>query len=604
MAEKTAKLNFRTDGLNQIPAQAKNAETGVRRLGDASAKTEARLKSIGKSAARGFDAIVKPAAAIFGGLSLAGGIKQAVSLDKTLASLKATAGLTESQVAGLRDRINDLAGATGTLPEDLAGAFLAFRDADGDMGVARDIMGEIAQVAKATGAEINDVATIAANLQGNLKLSKDETLDALAAFQKLGKISDLAGALPAVLKQGRAFGFQGAQGAGQIAGAVGVATGLAGGNEEEGAARIAALLKDLKTSSKQLKKGGVNIFDKAGNVKSFDEIIDAVLKKSKGSQKKLSESFGLSAQSAETLLGFGGAGGISDAARQALAAPGAGSGAQQIRANFEAATTGVGAAAFQLEQAQAKAAAALTGFSTTLTSFAAQNPVLAAGGAVGAAVGGSMLLDAVKSGVGSLVSRLFRGKGAAGSAAAAALGGGEVQQVEVINFPAGFGGGASSVAGGAGSVFTQPLAQVSTAAKAMGALGALAAGFSIGTFLDEKFKWSDSLSDWAVGLMKRSPQAITGEANAGQLEAQARQLGELKSRGVQQITGADGSTSALTEETARAQLTEAATRMGVGSEQLAAMLPQLLEAFRNPTIVVRPAQGVDKLDVSYARGKF
>ncbi|MCA9530474.1 MAG: phage tail tape measure protein [Myxococcales bacterium] len=199
------------------------------------------------------------------------------------------AGLTEKQTAEMQKALADIGERTKTSTLGLLKAVSLTQEKFSQLADAKspqamkdylDSLEFFAKVSRATGAQIGDVASAAAQLQGQLHLNADEAKNAIAALVKAGldgsiTLEDFAGTFA------KSFGtFALARGAGgesaaKEVGAVANAIAKTFTSPEQAQTRLEALLNTLATKPVQerLEKQGVYVTDDKGNLRALPEIV-------------------------------------------------------------------------------------------------------------------------------------------------------------------------------------------------------------------------------------------------------------------------------------------------------------------------------------------
>lgn len=264
-------------------------ETGLRAarkrlMGFASSTGKAAmggLKGIGSALGTGFG--IQGAGMIS---DMVGGV---VDLERALTRLQINGSMTEGQMAKFRATLMDVSKATGVGRDKITEAASAYVAATGDAQGATEAMGLFADVNKATGASMADIASTAAALRTNLKIDPKDfrgAFDVLATQGKMGavEIANLATELSNVAPMFARFGGgTGAAGLAQM-GAVLQTMRKDFGSVEETATGFKAIMSQLMRNSGDLKKVGVNVFatdpkTKKKTVRNFLDIADEIGKK-------------------------------------------------------------------------------------------------------------------------------------------------------------------------------------------------------------------------------------------------------------------------------------------------------------------------------------
>jgi TP901 family phage tail tape measure protein len=607
VATETLNVRVTSTGTDQLARGFGRVEQSIRRTGSASTRASQQM-------ARGFSAAKTAIAGYLGVAALARGGKAILAFDDALSRLQVDANLSNKEALKLRDSVLALSGALGIPKEQLSGSLQVFQDFGGYLGFGRDIMRDLAKFSKATGTSMDDAATIAATLHGNLKMNKEEVLDTLPAMKRMadaGQISMkmMAGVMPSLLGAGATMGFKGQRGVEQMGTALQV-VGAAGKGPQESATSAIALLRELKQKAKEFEKQGIKVLDKDGTMRDVTDVMREIAQKSGGLLTKGPGAlFG-----ADAAMAAGAFFGNIDAktgqwtqgstAERVMAASKEGK-AADIDVWLKKTLGGIGSESEKIKQALAKLDAAFQTYGQKVLVWAAQNPY----GAAGAALGG---LVALKGGGGLLKWLLSRGKGGGGGIAGAT----GVQPVFVVNMPgAHFGqaaayglgpggaGGPASAAGKAGRL----AGLAGKLGGAAGVLGAAGAGYALGSWIDQKTGASRHLADALVGATAgraaRRRTAAHGKAvGISTVGDQASALVRLAQSGVGSFESAPGHRQALTGESAAAFLRESAQKQGVSQEALAPILRAMLEELKRAPVQLKTG-GIDGVRVEAGRGR-
>lgn len=599
MALKT-KISIDTGDFGKLGAAARRAGQSFTRLGSTVTQTFGR--NIGSSIS-GASLHLKSFMAIAAGGSIALGAKRVLDYQKRLSLLKVNASLSEKQVALLDQNLRNVGGEVGVSSQEMMDAMMVFQDFGGQLEFGASMAKELAKFSKATNTPMQDAAMVSASIHQNLKLTKEETLDAMVAMKKFadaGNISmgEIAGSLSKAISDATGKGFTGTRAVQQLGASLQVIGKSTGGSPEEAQTRLRAFMNDILQKQKQIEKTtGFSVVNKDGTLKDLDIITDEMLKRTKGNTGAMFSKLGLSGESVGVLSAFGGASGISDDTRKMFDA-GKGARGSQIDEMFSKFTSGIGEASHRYEVATAQLTNALEKYGQGAIGFAMENKGLAAGGAIG----GYIAMKALPKIGGALMRKMIGGK--AGDAIGQ-LAGSDGQNVFVTNWPGSFGGGAGvpSVVGTGGGAAARGGMGLLGKAGLIGLAGA--AGYGIGTLADQQFGLSDKIS---TALTDPSSRLRAHAENVGQQSVfnQAERLSQLRASGLSSFEVAPGRRSDLDLENMIAVLQIAAQKQGVSAEAFQRMVPQLERiatgAEKAPQVVVRTESGLDKPSVQFARG--
>lgn len=194
MAERTLSVKLRADigQYRKAMADASKSTDQVARAGQALQNAGARISSVGDNLTK---SVTLPLA-----LAGAAAVKMAGDFDATFTQMQTLAGVTGSEVDGLKDSVLDLAGETGKAPQELAEALYFLRSSG--LGGA-EAMDALEASAKASAAGLGDTVVLADAVSSAMMAYSDAGLtaadatDVLVATARAGKAepAELAGQL-------------------------------------------------------------------------------------------------------------------------------------------------------------------------------------------------------------------------------------------------------------------------------------------------------------------------------------------------------------------------------------------------------------------------
>ncbi len=184
MADRTLQVKLRADvgQYRKAMADASKSTDQVARAGQALQNAGGRISSVGDNLTK---SVTVP-------MALAGvaAVKMAGDFDQAFTQMVGLAGVSASEVDGLKDSVLDLAGETGRAPQELAEGLLMIRSAGLSGQDALDVL-EASAKAAATG--MGDTATVAnaltnvMNGYGAGNITAAEAMDVLTASVREGK---------------------------------------------------------------------------------------------------------------------------------------------------------------------------------------------------------------------------------------------------------------------------------------------------------------------------------------------------------------------------------------------------------------------------------
>lgn len=232
------------------------------------------------------------------GAVLAAG-KQIVDFDSKLARLAIQGNITAEEQIKLREEIIKTANATGQGWNRMLGSSDAIVQRLGDMGLARDLMKDLGIAATATGAPMEDLGALAANLYQKIGISKDEMFSALNSLTAQGKMG--AFTLEHMAAQGERlfaaasrFDIKGLDRFKKFGALVQISQ-MGTGSPEQATTAIEGMLSDIISKYKQIRKfTGVDIFTDSSrkNLKDMDLIIKGIITGAGGDKTIMQKIFG------------------------------------------------------------------------------------------------------------------------------------------------------------------------------------------------------------------------------------------------------------------------------------------------------------------------
>lgn len=281
---------------------------------EASARAQFVQSTIGRSADRVFGtvrAVGTAGAAMLGigGAALgAAAIGQATRMDdsvrRMIINARGPGQASAYEPEKLRGQLTRTAIETGTSPEALAAAGQTFVAKTGDIKTAVENMKTFATVAQATGANVEDVASAAADLSQKFDINKPkEMADALSVLVFQGKkgafeLRDMAETFPEMAAAAQRAGLTGVAGMKTLGGLAQIARQSTGsGAEASTAAQM--MLTQLTNKSGELASGEalggkrVSVFSDANKTKARDvpEVLAEIISKSGGNREQMSKLF-------------------------------------------------------------------------------------------------------------------------------------------------------------------------------------------------------------------------------------------------------------------------------------------------------------------------
>lgn len=288
----------------QIDAWANHAKQKVDQANTGIAASFKRLG--GKIDAKVMGLAANPLAMIGGVAGILMASRNIIELDHTLTTLRLNAGKTAEEQMILRKEILATAMTVGQSSRDMSLAMSLIVDKTGDFDFADKSIGGLGKVSTAMAADLQDVARLAASLKNNMNMSGDEVYKAMDIIATQGNIGSLV--FEKLVRQserlfaaGKAVGLKKTQ----FSEFGGFIQGIAGvfGTEEELSTSVMNIATRLRTERPKIESAiGISLFDKEGNLKSFKDTIEALVKYSGGDLALLNDIFGESSKAFIPLL--------------------------------------------------------------------------------------------------------------------------------------------------------------------------------------------------------------------------------------------------------------------------------------------------------------
>jgi hypothetical protein len=486
VSEFAARFRIQLDGGQEFIAWTEKANAGVKQLErnhtSAMSMMSRSLKATAEDTMRLGLALGKTALSVGNlNLGLAAQAKGILEFRNNVTQLATTANVAESSIGGLRDQIQNVAIATGQMREHVSDALGAFVEKTGNIDAARKNLELYAKTARATNADLAEVALVGAELSQKMGIHDQRSaLGILAAQSDKGAIEfrHLAVQGPRLFSEAAGAGFKGEEGVRKIGGLAQVFAEGVGG--PTAAARVATSVENLfsdvsRPKGQALLRGlGIEVGDR-----DAIEIAKDVVRLFHGKDRDISESGVFRVQALRGVKQLSRDyrehhGEFEDLAKFTNAGGGDTIIDTKFARNMKTGQAGLDVAKERIKRAYDKGIGDATewvarngsGAIAGGVEWATEHPGMA-GGALLAGVFGRNLLKAHRS-------------GGAGNLISGALGMGGAQRVFVVNWPGTLAGpGGSGGPGGAAGKFGK-------VANVLGALGTgLAAGAALGSYLEE-----------------------------------------------------------------------------------------------------------------------
>lgn len=234
----------------------------------------------------------------FAGIAgLAVAAKQVLEFETRLTRLQISSRSTAGAMAKLRDRIFQVAQLRGVSSDQLLGGLEQFVALTGDIDTAAGALDTFALVAAATGARMEDISVTAAALRTNMGVTAAQMEQAFGILLVQGKsgaveLKDLSGIVAGLTPQFSQFGNVGTAGLAEM-GALLQVMRAGFGSAAETATGLSSLMTAMVKNAKNLRRIGVNPFEKDGKtLRNMTDVVFDLIKRSKGNPEVLQKVLG------------------------------------------------------------------------------------------------------------------------------------------------------------------------------------------------------------------------------------------------------------------------------------------------------------------------
>lgn len=225
--------------------------------------------------------------------------KENMEIDKRLMGLRIQGRNPGEAGVGMQDLQNATHGTAtkyGRDTGDVVSAMESIVSKTGDMKFALSSLDVIGKASMATGADMKDLGSVAADLMQKFDIKTPEELNAaLATLAMQGKkgafeLKNMAEEFPEIAAAAANYGLRGSAGMNQLGGMAQIArTGTGTAAEASTATRM--LFSDLTHNAGKLKAAGINVFDKNNRGKDLTTLLPDIIAKTKGDPTKLQDYF-------------------------------------------------------------------------------------------------------------------------------------------------------------------------------------------------------------------------------------------------------------------------------------------------------------------------
>ena len=268
------------------------------------ARARASIARVGSSLKGLADRIVTP----FNSLVLGGGLGMAIKnvgdLSESLMYYGMAAKKSDADTKVFRESLHKMAVETGVDADTILAGISRIGEVTGDFDFSEQMGETLAKAAKASGASVDELAAVAASMKTSMGWGAEQIASSFNSLIIQGDqgsytLQKFAAEGKALLAAASSFGIKSQD---QFAnfGAYLQVMNTSIKSEAELTTSVSSLFSELIGKAKNLKKIGVRVFDKDGNLNDFDDIMHQLMEKTDGNIKKISPMFGASALKALT----------------------------------------------------------------------------------------------------------------------------------------------------------------------------------------------------------------------------------------------------------------------------------------------------------------
>lgn len=267
-------------------------------------RARASIARVGSSLKGLADRMVTPfnSLVLGGGLGIA--IKNVGDLSESLMYYGMAAKKSDADTKVFRDSLHKMAVETGVDADTILAGISRIGEVTGDFDFSEQMGETLAKAAKASGASVDELAAVAASMKTSMGWGAEQIASSFNSLIIQGDqgsytLQKFAAEGKALLAAASSFGIKSQD---QFAnfGAYLQVMNTSIKSEAELTTSVSSLFNELIGKAKDLKKIGVRVFDKDGNLNDFDDIMHQLMEKTDGNIKKISPMFGASALKALT----------------------------------------------------------------------------------------------------------------------------------------------------------------------------------------------------------------------------------------------------------------------------------------------------------------
>ncbi len=267
-------------------------------------RARASIARVGSSLKGLADRMVTPFNSLVLGGSLGMAIKNVGDLSESLMYYGFAAKKSDADTKVFRESLHKTAVETGVDADTILAGISRIGEVTGDFDFSEQMGETLAKAAKASGASVDELAAVAASMKTSMGWGAEQIASSFNSLIIQGDqgsytLQKFAAEGKALLAAASSFGIKSQD---QFAnfGAYLQVMNTSIKSEAELTTSVSSLFNELIGKAKDLKKIGVRVFDKDGNLNDFDDIMHQLMEKTDGNIKKISPMFGASALKALT----------------------------------------------------------------------------------------------------------------------------------------------------------------------------------------------------------------------------------------------------------------------------------------------------------------
>lgn len=292
----TSELTLR---IGADPAKLQNGlSRSTKAVDNFATRAKASISRLGGAINGVADKLVTP----FNSLLLGGGIGMAMKnvgdLSQSLMYYGMAAKKSDADTRAFRESLHNMAVQTGVDANTILAGISRIGEVTGDFDFSEQMGATLAKAAKASGASVEELASVASSMKVSMGWGAEQISQAFNSLIIQGDqgsytLQKFAGEGKALLAASSSFGIKSAD---QFAnfGAYLQVMNAQIKSEAELTTSVSSLFSELIAKAKDLKKIGVKVFDKNGELNDFDVIMHQLMEKTDGNIKKLGPMFGAS----------------------------------------------------------------------------------------------------------------------------------------------------------------------------------------------------------------------------------------------------------------------------------------------------------------------